>query len=343
MTVRRRSRAVGLVVLVATLAGCGPGGVKVGHDWQGAQLLAVAKVNGQRVVIGIDPSARRAESLIVIPSKKQDDPDLGPRIIRPAGGPWLVTVPERQGTSVLYRIDAGQEALVGVGAIMAGRSLLPAGPETVLVAADSAAIGVLDVASGRVTRTVRAAVAATFATGSAAPATLCVAQSGESGVNVATVALSTGRPSSPTRLPATSVTALGCRGGRPMLVSSVVPQLGMPPDSTVELRQGSADGVDQLIVRGAVGAAVLTTPDSIFLAVSNNARSEVVELDGRTGHRVRRTAVDGMPVVRGLYETAQGLVLIGDDRAAVVDATGSAHEFRLPGPLIAAPDVASSR
>jgi hypothetical protein len=340
---RRRSRAVGVVVLVATLSGCGPGGVQVGHDWQGAELLAISKVNGQRVVIGIYPAARRAESLIVIPSKRQDDPDLGPRILRPAGGPWLVTVPERQGASVLYRIDSGQEALVGIGAIAGGRSVLPAGPEAVLVAADSAAIGILDVASGRVIRTVGATVRPTFTADSAAPATLCAAQSGESGVEVATVALSTGRATSPTRLPATSVTALGCRGGRPLLVSSVVAQVGMPPESTVELREGTANGVDQLIVRGAVGAAVLTTANSIFLAVSDNARSEVVELDGRTGHQVRRIAVNGIPVVRGLYETAKGLVVVGDDRAAAIDATGPADEFRLPGPLIAAPDVASSR
>jgi hypothetical protein len=69
----------------------------------------------------------------------------------------------------------------------------------------------------------------------------------------------------------------------------------------------------------------------------------VVELDGRTGHPVRRIGVDSIPVVRGLYQTAKGLVVVGDDRAAVIDATGSADEFRLPGPLIAAPDVASSR
>jgi hypothetical protein len=111
---RRQPTAVGLALLVATLAGCGSGGVKVGHNWQGAELLALAKVNGQRVVIGINPSARRSESLMVIPAKKQDDPDLSPRIIRPAHGPWLVTVPDGQPPSLLYRVDAGQEALVGM-------------------------------------------------------------------------------------------------------------------------------------------------------------------------------------------------------------------------------------
>jgi len=338
---RRQPKAVGLALLVVTLAGCGSGGVKVGHDWQGAELLAVAKVNGQRVVIGINPSARRSGSLIVIPTKKQDNPDLSPRIIRPAHGPWLVTVPERRAPSVLYRVDAGQEALVGIGTIEAGRSLLPVGSETLTVAADEGSVGLLDAASGRVTRTVRVAVLPTYTAGSAAPAALCLAQSGASGVTVGTVALDTGRSSSPSTLAVTSVTALGCRRGRPLLVSSMVPQNGMPPESTVELRQGSANGVDQLIVQGAVGAAVLATANSIFVAVSNNARSDVVEVDARTGHRVRRTAVHSIPVARGLYRNANDLVLVGDDRAAVIDATGSVHEFRLPGTLIAAPDVGS--
>ena len=91
------------------------------------------------------------------------------------------------------------------------------------------------------------------------------------------------------------------------------------------------------------GVEVATVALPTGLAVSNNAWSEVVELDGRTGHQVRRIAVDSIPVVRGLYQTAKGLVVVGDDRAAVIDATGSADEFRLPGLLIAAPDVASSR
>jgi hypothetical protein len=340
-----------LVTVAASLTGCGPGGVVLGHDWQGAELLALAKVNGQRVVIGIDPSGLRSENLIVIASKTQDDPVLGARITHAAGGPWLVTVPARQAPNLLYRVDAAQEALVGVGTIEAGRGVLPVGPRVVTVAAGSRAVGLLDASSGRVTRTWPSPVAAAYAAGSAAPDTLCVAHSGASGVRVAAVALATGRVSSTITLAARSVTAFGCRHGRPLLVSSAVPPAGSPSTgsastgsasaTSAELRRGPSTGVDELVVRGAVATAVATSDDSIFVALSNNARSEVLELDGRTGERVRQTAVDGLPVVRGLYRTAKGLVALGDERAAVIGATGSAYAFKLPGTLIAAPDVAS--
>jgi hypothetical protein len=59
-----------LALLVATLAGCGSGGVKVGHDWQGAELasfpdarlccIRILQINSHAAVAGIGGEALAA-------------------------------------------------------------------------------------------------------------------------------------------------------------------------------------------------------------------------------------------------------------------------------------------
>ena len=163
-----------ICAVLTAISGCGPGGVFVGHNWAAAQILMMSPVNGQRVVVGVDPVKRKAESLLVIPSRKDDDDVLAPRIFEMSGHRWYVMVPQKSGSSTMYRVDAASESLVGVGEVPARFAPLPTKTGIALISSSSKDVYLMDPKGWRRSGRVRAFAPVTFGTGSSTHDQVCV-------------------------------------------------------------------------------------------------------------------------------------------------------------------------
>lgn len=343
---RRRSplgRMIALLLMICAgltaAAGCGPGGVVLGHDWAAAQILVISTVNGQRVVVGVDPVKGKAESLVVIPSRGDDDDVLAPRIFEISNHRWYVTVPQKSGSSTVYRVDAASQSLVGVGTIPGGFAPLPTKTGIALVSSSSEDVYLMDPKGWRRSGRARAVAPVTFGMGSSTHDQVCVI-AGSKRSTFERLAFQGGR--NPIRDPigSTSITAVDCNSNRPMLVEvrAVTPGARSPaqavPSASIH-RQGVS--TVRLVVTGGTSGAVCRWGHNRIVAVGDNSRTALFRIAGDMKQVKHVSDVRGIGTVEGLYSSSAGLLVVGDEKAKVVATSGRVADIPMPGDVLAWP------
>jgi hypothetical protein len=336
----RRTFGALLVCGVAALSACdGPAGVELGHDWRGAQLFVLAKVNNLTTVVGINAARHTAEALAVVPGQADDDDVTSPRIVQLADGRWIVSVPKKdRKPSRLYQIDAGSKALDAAGTVENGRTLVPAGPLTAAVIDRSQDPGgkadavVFASGSWSVQRTVPLPLDPSLAAGG--DGRLCTAHTSDVASTLAVTALDGKGSSATVQIPALKGEALSCAAGKPVVGGSPLANTSTTPDSP-GLNYSSVPGAEVVTAAGGRVDRIVATSTAITAAVAHPDHVDLVELDRSTRRETRRIAVTGWGQVNGMRHVAAGWVLTAGDKGVVVNiATGGVSAFDIPGELL---------
>ncbi|WP_030620323.1 hypothetical protein [Streptomyces sclerotialus] len=353
---RRAAAALALVsALTAATAACGgPGGVELGTDWKGARNFALADVNGELTVVGVNPERDTAEPLVVVPSQKDDDRTLAPQIVRLADDRWVLAVPRKGGKpDRLYEVDREERAVaVQRPGLEATYGLYPA------KSAVAAVPGFADRKGGDSTvrvrkggdgdwstvRTVKVPGTVSLAASDTTSDRLCVSQDAKDakdaedtadGGTAAVVDLESGTVTDAGAPRKLRVQQLACADGRPVLAGTVgAPGSTSAGSGAVEARRKG--GVTVLTSDGARFDQVAADGGSLVAAVFHKDRESLVRLDARTGEETARVRVPGLADAEGMQRTKGGWLLFSDNAAVRVDLDkGTTKRIPLPGRLLA--------
>lgn len=322
-----------LAAVVLTAACSGPGGVTLGHDWDGASTFALVRVDGLVTVVGINVREGRAESLAVVPQQADDSDVVSPHMVRLADGRWLVSVPrERGGADRRYLVNREDHVLDGVRGGEGLRRVLPGKTLVAEVAGLPGAGGVSSVLvkdPGDWTTRREVRVPGTIGFAASDPAADSVCLGGEADVSVAQ--LGSGKV---TRVAVgREVVGLACPAGRPVVV---VAGAGSGAGSAaVGARVVRTDSATTVSVSGGRVDAVAADGASIVVAVGVGNDTEVVEVDGRDGRELHRVRVEGFPASQDVVRTRDGWLVYAEESVARVDLVdGRVRTFGLPGVLL---------
>lgn len=334
----QRGKAFLALALTSALlmGGCGPGGVSVVDDWAGSDVLALATVNDQRVVIGVNTAERRSNSLVVLPSREDDDKLLAPSIARLGSGRTVLSVPRTGGkASRLYSIDGAGQTLTGVGELENGRSLLAAGELLAGVAGDQRKTVVLSPQTWKITGEVAAVSANGYVAGSQDQPILCIGSDTTDGLRSESLALPGGSVVTSSELGNTSLLAIACAGKQPVAIVAGPAADADRVTVTASLPRGKA-GV--ITVSGGNTVRTFIGGSHVAVAVSGNKGTTLLELSADGSREQRRVVIDGFTTAVGLYHVRDGYLLVNQEKAAfVAPGATSADVFPLAGTLLSAP------
>ena len=329
--------AAAAATLLPLLGACDPGGVTLGDDWSGSQLFVLAKVDGLTTVVGINPVARHAEPLAVIPSRSDDDAVVSPGITRLSDGRWLVTIPRTKGApSTVYAVDTQSHGLTGVGTLSNGHTLLAAGGSALgLAGTTGSGAGkgqalLLDPASWRQQSARTLPLAATLAAGGAHGA--CIAQVGTADTQVAVLdPARAGTVGAITTLKGVQAQALDCAAGHPTVAARAAGASTGKPTVTVT-HQGA---VTLVTASGGDIARVADTAQGILAAVVVPQGVELIRMSADGTRELGRVSIGSLTGVDGMAAAGSTEVLTHDTTVATVDLTDSTvRSFSLPGTLL---------
>ncbi|RST22057.1 hypothetical protein EF908_18535 [Streptomyces sp. WAC04770] len=349
-TVRAASRATALLaatgLLAAASAGCSSPDeeITLGKDWAGAQSYVVVDISGTEAVAGVDPRTHKAEPLALVPRHGDDDDVLAPQLARLSDGEWVLAVPRKDGRpDRLYRVDRKAGKLVEQGEHEALHAILPA--RTLIADAkgldgSGAATEVLvkDAKSWKVQRKVKVPGSLAYASADPASDTVCLATGSSPDVTVHALDLAGGKLTSGPGPKGTDVQGVACSGGTPVAAGVTEASAdGEPPaEATLKItatKAGTTITADTGRIED-VQAQDGTSTVAVALAVGD--RTEIVEVDARTGKELRRTELEGAGTLRALRHTDGGWLAYTQDAVSLVDrTTGKERTFGLPGAYVA--------
>ncbi|NED31364.1 hypothetical protein [Streptomyces sp. SID8499] len=341
----RKTSYAALVASIALLASCSAAqDIEVGSDWKGSETFVTARVSGRTVVVGIDPAARHAQTLAVVPRADGDDDVAAPQLVRSGDGTWWLSLPGEGGHGDrLFRLDPARHALEERGSIgqqtelVPGRRLLatvpaadgPGGPGA--AGRRTAEVLVRDAKTWKRVRGARVPGPVTLTAPDPSGDSVCLAAGEDDGMEVSVLDLATGRVRRAGRSPGVQVQQLACAAGVPVLAGSPAADGG---GTAVRAALSHVDGATVVSVTGGRVDAVQATEGTVVLAVNRGQDSDLVELDRASGRELRRVTADGVDDSYLLRPTRSGWLMVSDDTATVVDLTGgTSHTFDLPGPL----------
>ncbi|MFF8591157.1 hypothetical protein ACF061_06880 [Streptomyces sp. NPDC015220] len=344
--VRRRMSYTALAVSAAVLASCSASGdVELGTDWEGSQTFVTASVSGRTVVVGINPSARHAQALAVVPEKDGDDDVRAPQLVRSADGTWWLSTPRKgERPDRLFTLDTARHVLDEKGdtgrlrELVPGKSLVAAvhgSPEGGRSAAEagreSTGVLVRDARTWKGVRSTRVPGPVTLTASDPSSDTVCLATGQGADTEVSVLDLTTGRTGRAVRSAGLQVQQLACPAGTPVLAGSPA---GNGPGATVEVTLRRADGATVVSVDGGRVDALQASGGTVAVAVNRGQDSDLVELDRASGRELGRVTVTGMDNSYLLRHTRDGWVMVSDSTATVVDLSGGTFwTFGLPGTL----------
>ncbi|MDF3301026.1 hypothetical protein [Streptomyces tropicalis] len=345
----RSAACAALAVCSVALTGCsGSDGVSLGHDWKGSETFVTANVSGHTVVVGIDPAARHAQSLAVVPSEDGDDDVLAPQLVQFADGRWMLTTPRKgnrpdrffevdpaagrleekaHGTDRLRQLAPGSRLVAAVYGVSSGGG----GAQTATAGGDSTSVLVHDAATWRTVREARAPGAVALAASDPGSDTLCVTSGEGADARASVVDLGTGRVTAAGTAGGVQVQQLACPGGKPVLVGTPAAP-GRTARATLTRRRAGAATV--VTVDGGRVDAAEASGNTLVAAVNTGDDTDLVAYDTAAGREVHRVHIRGMDNSLLLRHTRSGWLLVSDDTATVVDLDrGTARTFGLPGTL----------
>lgn len=336
----RRTRlaltAVGLAATLALASCSGPGGVELGDDWSGAKSFALARVDGELTVVGVNPAKEKAESLAVVPAQSDDQDNIAPQLVRLADGRWLLSVP-REGDKPdrRYEIDRKDRTLDAVGEGEALHALHPARTKlAALPAKGDGPLVVTDTKSGKTTRTIPLDGRATLAASATDSDTMCVLTTGKGAKGLTRLDLANGTTSQ-AKLPGTGTAepaALACPKGQPVAVfdkergsDAARPKASLTTSDSSDASEGRKDttAAVRVDVSGGRTDAVAADADTVTVAVGTQKGTHLIELDRATGKENRRATIAALPTSEALQPLANGWLVYSDQQVAVVDWTAS--------------------
>ncbi|MFJ4513495.1 hypothetical protein [Streptomyces sp. NPDC088816] len=336
---RRVLPALAAGALMPPLAACdGPGGVELGHNWEGSKVFVLTEVSGLTTITGIDPARHTAEPLAAVPTQSDDDDTASPQITKTTNGRWIVTVPRKNGRpSRLYEVNTKDQVLDALGTTEGGRVLIPAGGYLAAVgdkatsSTGKATALVYDPATWQVKRDVTLPVNPGLAAGGTPG--LCVGDNSDKGFTLAVVSPKNGTVKALPQVPKTEAQALDCSTSRPLLAGG--PTTTSTSTGTATLHLAKQGEIDVLTTSAGRIDRVTADSTSITAAVSLPGHVELVEVDRSTGKERHRTRLDGMAATDGMRKTGKHWVLTSGDSAVTVDlGHGKATAFTLPGQLL---------
>ncbi|MCS0635005.1 hypothetical protein NX801_04895 [Streptomyces sp. LP05-1] len=333
----------------ALTSGCSTpdgGGVTLGKNWAGVRSFVVVDIAGTEAVAGVDPVTRTAEPLALVPRHADDDEVLAPQLTRLADGHWVLAVARDGGKpDRLYRLDEKSHRLVEQGdhealyAILPGRTLIAdakgldgAGPG----AGAGTEVLVKDPKDWRVTRKVQVPGPLAYAASDPASDTVCLLTGSGRNTTVHSLELRTGKLTSRPGAAGTDVQGLACPGGSPVTagVAATGPGGGKPGAAAVTVAVTAA-GTAVTASTGRVDDVQAGGGGTTAVAVAAGERTEIVEVNTRTGEELRRVRLDHPGTLRALRPTDTGWLAYTQDAVSVVDRAGTVRTFALPGSYVA--------
>jgi hypothetical protein len=330
----------------ALTAGCSAPGedITLGKDWDGAQSYVVVDISGTEAVAGVNPLTRKAEPLALVPRHDDDDDVLAPQLVRLSGGQWVLAVPRRDGRpDRLYRLDEGSRKLVEQGehdalhAILPGRTLI-ADAKGLDGAGAGTEVLVKDPKRWSVQRKVQVPGALAHASADPASDTVCLATGSSQELTVHALDLTGGKLTSRRGPSGTDIQGLACSGGKPVAagVAATRSDGDRPADATfktVVTDAGASITADTGRIEDIQAQDGTAT---VAVAVAAGERTEIVEVDTRTGKELRRVGLEGAGALRALRHADAGWLAYTQDTVSVVGpGTGKARTFGLPGAYVA--------
>jgi hypothetical protein len=315
------------------VSSCGSGGVHLGNNWLDAQEFVLARVNNLVTVVGIDPVAKQAQSLTVIPQQSDDNDVVSPSLASVSDGTVYMVLPKKDGKqSVIYRLDRSGHDNEVVGRLEYGRTLQAIGATVAAIgskatsATAQSSVVLYRENSWQVARNFPFPGEIRLASGGADQ--LCCVDTVADVSSLTSASLPTGAIKELAVPSGMQITALDCANGTPIIAGSGKNLPQFRDDGTVRAIASESGRFD----------AVSATKSSIVAAEFASEGIDVVEINAVTGAQEHRVHISSMEQVRGLRQAKDGSWLVVSDNAvAIVQlASNQVSTFALPGTLLSA-------